>query len=125
MKLQLTTIGRILFALPFGLLGINHFIMKNFYLMMVTSVIPFMGFSVLLVGLILIIASISIILNKMVQISCWTLASLLLLFIIFIHIPNLFNEATQTIGLIELMKDTALLGGSLMIAGMSNKTNAA
>ncbi|HEX2936902.1 MAG TPA: hypothetical protein VHO72_16210 [Bacteroidales bacterium] len=125
MKLQLTTIGRILFALPFGLLGINHFIMKNYYLMMVTSVIPFLGFSVLLVGLILIIASISIIMNKMVQLSCWALAILLLMFIAFIHIPNLFNEATQTIALIELMKDTALLGGSLMIAGMSNKTNEA
>jgi uncharacterized membrane protein len=125
MKLQLTTIGRILFALPFGLLGINHFIMKNFYLMMVTSVIPFMGFSVLLVGLLLIVASVSIMLNKMVQLSCWTLASLLLMFIVFIHIPNLFNEANHTIALIELMKDTALLGGSLMIAGMSNKTKEA
>ncbi len=125
MKLQLTTIGRILFALPFGLLGINHFIMKNFYLMMVTSVIPFMGFSVLLVGLLLIVASVCIMFNKMVQLSCWTLASLLLMFIVFIHIPNLFNEANQTIALIELMKDTALLGGSLMIAGMSNKSKEA
>lgn len=125
MKLQLTTIGRVLFALPFGLLGINHFIMKNYYMMMATSVIPFMGFSVLLVGLILIVASVSIIMNKMVQLSCWALAALLLMFIVFIHIPNLFIEANQTIALIELMKDTALLGGSLMIAGTSNKTNEA
>lgn len=124
MKLQLTTIGRILFALPFGILGINHFIMHDFYLMMVTSLIPNMGFSLFLVGIALIAASVSIILNKMVQISCWTLATLLTLFILLIHIPNLFDPATRTIGLIELMKDTSLLGGSIMIAGYTKNSNA-
>ena len=118
---RLTTIGRILFALPFGILGINHFIMKEFYIMMVTSFIPSMGFSIFLVGLALIAASISIMMNKMVKVSCWTLASLLIIFILFIHIPNLFDPATRTIAVIELMKDTALLGGSLMIAGMTQE----
>jgi uncharacterized membrane protein len=123
MKLQLTTIGRILFALPFGILGINHFIMHDFYLMMVTSLIPSMGFSLFLVGIALIAASVSIILNKMVQISCWTLATLLTLFILLIHIPNLFDPTTRTIGLIELMKDTSLLGGSIMIAGTTKNSH--
>ncbi len=115
---NLTSIGRVLFALPFGILGLNHFFMKDYYLMQVTSFIPGMGFSILLVGLALIAASVSIIANKFVQVSCWTLAGLLVLFIITIHIPNIVSQTNATIAMIELMKDTALLGGALTIAGM-------
>ena len=115
---NLTNIGRILFALPFGILGLNHFFMKDYYLMQVTSLIPGMGFTILLVGMALIAVSICIISNKFVQIACIVLASLLAVFIITIHIPNIFVKANSTIAMIELMKDTALMGGALMIAGM-------
>ncbi len=37
---KLTTIGRILFAVPFALFGINHFLMLDYYLGMLTSFIP-------------------------------------------------------------------------------------
>jgi putative oxidoreductase len=123
MKINLTTIGRILFALPFGVLGISHFFMIDFYLGMINSFIPGMGFSIFLVGGFLIAASISIILNKMVKLSCWVLAFLLFLFIVTIHIPNLFNSDPHksTIAIIELMKDTGLLGGALMIAGLKEE----
>lgn len=115
---KLTTIGRILFALPFGILGINHFVMKDFYLGLLTSFIPGMGFTIFLVGLALIGTSISIIANKYIKVSCIILAGLLALFILTIHIPNLAVPDKSTIALIDLFKDTALLGGALMIAGM-------
>jgi putative oxidoreductase len=114
---HLSTIGRILFALPFGILGVNHFLMTDMYIMQATSFIPGMGFTILLVGLALIAASVSIILNKMVKTACFLLAILLGLFIVTIHIPNLFEPSKSAIALIELFKDTALLGGALMIAG--------
>ncbi len=34
---KITTIGRILFAIPFALFGINHFLMTDYYLGMLTS----------------------------------------------------------------------------------------
>ena len=37
---NITTIGRILFAIPFALFGINHFLMTDYYLGMLTSFIP-------------------------------------------------------------------------------------
>jgi uncharacterized membrane protein len=37
---KITTIGRILFAIPFALFGINHFLMTDYYLGMLTSFIP-------------------------------------------------------------------------------------
>jgi putative oxidoreductase len=118
---KLTIIGRILFALPFGILGLNHFLMVNYYSGILTSFIPGGGFSVLLAGFAMIACSVSIIFEKFVKISCLTLAGLLLIYILTIHIPQLFNPATSTMAMIELLKDTALMGGSLIIAGLYKK----
>jgi uncharacterized membrane protein YphA (DoxX/SURF4 family) len=115
---QLSTIGRVLFALPFGLLGLNHFFMYNYYVGIVSSFIPGGGFTVIITGLALIAASIAIAFKKFIRIACLLLALLLLIFICTIHIPGLFEPAQANTALIELFKDTALLGGALMIAGM-------
>jgi putative oxidoreductase len=121
---KLTSIGRILFAVPFGILGLNHFFMTDFYLGMLTSFIPGMGFSIFIVGLVLIAASVCIIINKYVVLACLSLAALLFLFILTIHIPNLFIPEKTTIAMIELMKDTALLGGALLLAGLNKPEEA-
>jgi putative oxidoreductase len=86
---------------------------------MLTSFIPGMGFTVLLVGLALIVASVSILMNKYIKVACYSLAFLLFLFIVTIHIPNIFVKENSTVGMIELMKDTALMGGALLIASMN------
>ena len=118
---KISMIGRILFALPFGVLGLNHFFMRDFYLAQLTTFIPGMGFSIFLVGAALIAASVCIIIDKYVQLACFTLAGLLVLFILTIHIPGLFGHNQTTIALIDLMKDTGLLGGALTIAGMKSR----
>ncbi len=120
---HLGTIGRILFALPFGMMGLNHFFMYNYYLGMVSSFIPGGGFTVIITGLALLAASVAIILKKLMQIACLLLALLLLIFICTIHIPGLFESATANMALIELLKDTALMGGALMIAGIYKEEN--
>jgi len=115
---NIATIGRILFALPFGIIGLNHFLMKDIFLGMMTSLSPGEGFTILLTGAILIAASICLILNKFIKIVCFTLAGLLLLFIVTIHIPHLFSadSAIMQEGLFGLLKDTGLMGGALIIA---------
>jgi uncharacterized membrane protein YphA (DoxX/SURF4 family) len=114
-----SAIGRILFALPFMILGINHFLMYDFYIGMLTSFIPGAGFTIFLVGAIMIIASLCIMFNKFIPLACWVLAGLLLLFIATIHIPHIFTETDiykSKDAIIELFKDTGLLGGSIFIA---------
>lgn len=118
---NLTTIGRILFALPFAIFGLNHFLMIDYYIGELTSFIPGSSFTVLLTGVALIAASVSMIIKKYIKISCVLLAILLLLFILTIHIPQLFDETTKMPALIGLLKDTALMGGALMIAGIYEK----
>jgi uncharacterized membrane protein YphA (DoxX/SURF4 family) len=115
---KLTTIGRILFAIPFALFGINHFLMLDYYLGMLTSFIPLGPYTIILTGIMLIAASISIITKILVKFSTLLLAFLLFMFIITIHIPHLISDADKTITIIGLLKDISLLGGSLMIAGI-------
>ena len=115
---KLTTIGRILFALPFALFGINHFLMLNYYLGMLTSFVPLGAYTIILTGIMLIAACISIITKILVKFSTLLLAGLLFIFIITIHIPHLFTDADKTITIIALLKDISLMGGSLMISGI-------
>jgi uncharacterized membrane protein len=120
---QLSTIGRILFALPFAVFGINHFIMQDFYLGMLTSFIPGGAYVIIFTGLIMIAASLSIILKKFVQAASWTLAVLLFLFIVTIHIPHLFSAEveTQKMAMVAGLKDLSLLGGAILIGRICKK----
>lgn len=115
---NITTLGRILFALPFAIFGINHFLMMDYYVGMLTSFIPLGAYTIILTGIMLIATSISIISRKFVKVSTITLAILLFIFIITIHIPHLITDADKTATLIALLKDISLMGGSLMIAGI-------
>lgn len=115
---KIATIGRILFALPFAFFGINHFLMMDYYMGMLTSFIPQTAFVMILTGLMLIVASISIITKKFVILSTFLLAGLLFLFIVTIHIPHLINGVDTTVTLITMLKDISLMGGSLLIAGI-------
>mgnify|MGYP001142139411 FL=1 len=115
---KITTIGRILFALPFAFFGINHFVMMDYYMGMLTSFIPQTAFVMVVTGLMLIAASISIITSKFVKLFTYLLAALLFLFIVAIHIPHLVKGVDTTITLLTMLKDISLMGGSLMIAGI-------
>jgi uncharacterized membrane protein YphA (DoxX/SURF4 family) len=118
---NITTIGRILFAIPFAIFGINHFLMTDYYIGMLTSFIPLGAYTIILTGIMLIAASISIILKMYIKLTTLMLAGLLFFFIITIHIPHLFSGVDNEITLIALLKDISLMGGSLMIAGIYSK----
>jgi uncharacterized membrane protein len=115
---KLTTIGRILFAVPFAIFGINHFLMTDYYVGMLTSFVPRGAYTIVIVGILLIAASLSILSKKYVKFSTLMLACLLFVFIITIHIPHLIHDADKTVTIITLLKDISLMGGSLMIAGI-------
>ena len=104
-------------------MGINHFVMIDFYAGMLTSFMPGGGFTIILVGIILLATSISILVRKFVQLSSYILAGLLFLFIITIHIPHLISPGELDVNFVvfSMVKDVALMGGSLMIAGACHK----
>ena len=116
------TIGRILFALPFLVMGINHFIMLDVFTGMLSSFIPGGGYTILLTGAFLIVASVALMINKWVPVICYLLAAMLFIFIVTIHIPGFFDpDMTQghvvEVHLMNMLKDIGLMGGALLIAG--------
>ncbi len=116
------TIGRILFALPFLVIGINHFIMVDVFTGMLSSFIPGGGYTVLLTGAFLIVASVAIIINKWISVICYLLAAMLFIFIVTIHLPGFFEPDMEQAHIVEvhlmnMLKDIGLMGGALLIAG--------
>lgn len=119
---NLNNIGRIFLALPFVIFGINHFIMYDVFIGMLSSFIPNSVYLIFPSGAIMIISGIAIIINKQVLLFCYILAGLLIVFILAIHIPSMI-EHTEKNHLVwfAFLKDIGLLGGLLMI--ISNQRN--
>lgn len=85
---------------------------------MIPSWLPGGVFWVYLTGLALIAASVSLLIEKMTRLAMLLLALMLAIFILTLHLPGIFNEATMQASMSGLLKDMALMGGALGVAGL-------
>ncbi|MDP4265567.1 MAG: DoxX family protein [Bacteroidota bacterium] len=72
-----------------------------------------------LVGAAFILVGLSFLTNQFVKFSSYLLAVLLIIFILTIHLPNYLNagdKEMRQVALINLLKDTAIVGFALHIA---------
>jgi len=108
-----TTLGRLLFAIPFAVFGIFHFANAS----MMKGWVPFPPQIVwiYLTGTALIAASISMIINKKAKLASLLLGIMLLVFVLSIHLPAVLggDQSAMT----NLLKDTALAGAAFMYSG--------
>ena len=118
MKFLTSTFARILYALPFAVFGINHFVYAKDMQHMVPCFFPLKIYWVYLTGVALIAASLSIITKIHAKLAALLLALMLAVFIVTIHIPGLFNQQTMQMSMISLLKDLSLAAAALLIAGM-------
>ena len=112
-----TTVARYLFALPFGIFGVIHFIQGS----NMADYVPIPGgvIWVYVVGVALLAACVSIIIEKYTKLACLLLALLLIIFVLSIHLPGVINapdDAAQGAAMSSLLKDAALAGGALILA---------
>jgi uncharacterized membrane protein YphA (DoxX/SURF4 family) len=120
---NLNYIGRIFLALPFIIFGINHFIIYDVFIGMLSSFIPNSVYLIFLAGALMIISGIAIIINKNVLFFCLILAGLLAIFILTIHIPLMIQGGENNhLSWFAFLKDLGLLGGLLMIISSEQKT---
>ncbi len=112
---SLISLGKYLFAIPFGIFGIMHFVAAD----QMAAMAPGGTIMVYITGLCLILAAVSIILGKMDKLASVLLAVLLLLFII----PHVQNMAANEAEMFNILKNIALAGGALLYAGQA-KDNA-
>jgi uncharacterized membrane protein YphA (DoxX/SURF4 family) len=69
----------------------------------------------------MIAASISFIINKMVRLSGILLAIMLIIFVLTMHLPNLFDPNHMQMAMISLFKDISLASAAFFIASSDNK----
>ena len=119
MKTLTGIVARVLFALPLAVFGLNHFIYGKMMTGMVPGFLPGKLFWVYASGLGLILAAVSIIINKLTKTASLLLALLLLSTALFVHLPGVFNPETMMSSLPQFLKDTIIVGGALILAGIS------
>jgi uncharacterized membrane protein len=99
--------------------GIFHYKYPYDLLVYLPGFLPGGAFWVYLTGTAFILVGISLLVNKYVKIASYLLAFILLIFILTIHIPNAINAGDATfrqIALINVLKDTAIMGFALHLA---------
>jgi putative oxidoreductase len=111
----LSSLGRFIYAIPFIVFGIFHF-MNAGSMAGIISKWPVAEGLVYISGLALILAGVSIILNVKAKLASSLLALLLLIFILGIHIPAVMSG--NQMAMMSLLKDTALLGAALTYSGL-------
>jgi putative oxidoreductase len=109
---NISKIGKYLYAIPMVIFGLFHFLNAS----AMAGMVPIPGgvFWIYLTGLSLILAGVSIIIQKLDEWSSFLLAGLLLVFVLTIHLPGVLagGEMAQMY-MTNLLKDIALAGGAL------------
>jgi len=116
MQNRLSTVGRIVFALPFLLFGASHFLKGEAK----AAVVPIPGgvFWVYLTGAAMIAASLGIMTKILGKWAALGLALLMAIFVVFVHVPELSSSQMEEMATMNLLKDIALCGAALSWAGI-------
>lgn len=119
---NISKIGKYLYAIPMVIFGLFHFLNAS----AMAGMVPIPGgvFWIYLTGLSLILAGVSIIIQKLDDWSSFLLAVLLLVFVLTIHLPGVLagGEMAQMY-MTNLLKDLALAGGALIyLSSKKSKT---
>lgn len=117
MDLLTKTISRYLFALPFAVFGLMHLMMADNMAGLVPSFIPGGVFWIYLVGIALILATVSIILKKKEKLATLLLGIMLLIFVLTIYLPAVMGGDQMSMG--NLLKDTSLAGAAFLFSGLA------
>ena len=99
--------------------GVYHFMQPDNLLVFVPEFLPGGKVWVLVVGAAFILAGISFIIHKQVQLAGYLLAFLIMIFVLAIHVPNFINSGDQdmrNMALVSILKDTALAAFAMYIA---------
>jgi uncharacterized membrane protein YphA (DoxX/SURF4 family) len=115
------TLGRILFALPMAVFGVQHFMYATFIATLIPAWIPGHPFWTYLTGVAFIAACVSIVTGKKARLSASLLGLMFLLWFVLLHAPRvaaaLHNGNEWNSALVAL----ALSGGAWVLAGTPAK----
>ncbi len=116
---HLLTLGRVFFAVPFLIFGVNHLMMADAMASIVPGFLPYATFWVYFTGLALVAAALAILLKRYVKWACYGLAIFLLLTMFTIHFVGIMN-GDMMMPMVGFLKDMGLLGGALLLSSIEN-----
>lgn len=118
------SLGRWFFAIPFAILGLMNLLStKTMIEAFVPNYMPMPIVWVVLGGLGLVAASLSMILGKYDKLACTLLGIYLLLMVVLVHLPGAMSGSISAQFL--LFKDLALAGAAMMYAQQLSKDRSA
>lgn len=112
-----TTIGRIVFSVPFIAFGLMHLAFGPAMAGLVPSWLPGGVLWVYLTGMALLAGGGAIAANRLVAPAGYGIAALMAAFVLTVHVPGLSDPAMQSIAMAGALKDLGLLGAALFISG--------
>ena len=112
----LSRLAEILFAIPWIVFGIQHYMYADFVRGLVPAYMPAHLFWVYLTGTAMLAAGVSFLIHKQVRLAAFQLACMLLLFILMLHSLLLTAEPAVGIHWTRFLQDTAIMGAALALA---------
>jgi uncharacterized membrane protein len=113
--------GRLFYAIPMGVFGTDHLADAKDVAHIVPSWMPLHIFWVYLVGIALIAAALSIILERHARLAATLLGCMFLLFVVLMHIPNIVASHGARLFWAIGLRDIAFSGGAFALAGRQSK----
>lgn len=104
--------GRYVFAIPFLIFGVFHFMNAGDMAGMIPGWLPGGVFWIYLTGLALIAASVSMMIKVMDKLASFLLGVMLIIFVLVLHLPGALDGDPT-----NLLKDLAMAGGAWLYAG--------
>ncbi|MDQ3714211.1 MAG: hypothetical protein M3388_18620 [Acidobacteriota bacterium] len=113
-----------LFGVPWLVFGVQHFTYADFVAGLVPAYLPARIFWVYLTGAAMIAAGLAFIFNRKASLAAVLLGTMLLMFILLIHIPKLASVDYSAINWTRALQDLALAATALILAGVLSKQKA-
>lgn len=109
--------SRIVFAVPFAVFGLFHFVGADQMAAMMQGW-PAATLLVYVSGAGFLAVAVAIIINKYARLASLLLALELLIIVLTMHVPQLSDPEKMQLAMVSLLKDISLMGAALMIAGI-------
>lgn len=107
---MITKQARYIFALPFAVFGLMHFMMADNMAGLVPAYVPGGVIWVYLTGAALLAASVAIMINKKAKLASFLLGVLMVVFALTIHLAAVIGGDQMSMG--SFLKDMALAGAA-------------
>jgi uncharacterized membrane protein len=118
---KLMPFGRLFYAIPLAVFAGEHFTLGRLMAGGIPAWIPAHVFWVYFVGVALVAAALSIVVKKHSQLAATLLGTMILLFVVLLHIPRVAANPHDRISWAVALRDLSFSGGAFAFAGAQRK----